>query len=84
MNAETLEHKIAFHPFWKGIDPDHLRLMQEIAISERFQAGQLIFQEKMKVMGRPFVTKAHGFVATRIYTRKMFYRTGRSGLALGR
>jgi CRP/FNR family transcriptional regulator, cyclic AMP receptor protein len=40
-----MEHKIAIHPFWKGMDPDHLRLMQEIAISERFQAGQLIFQE---------------------------------------
>jgi hypothetical protein len=45
MNAQILEDKIAIHPFWKGLDPDRLRLMQEIAITERFEAGQLVFKK---------------------------------------
>jgi CRP/FNR family transcriptional regulator, cyclic AMP receptor protein len=43
--VETIEDIIATHPFWKGLDANHVRLLQEIAISERFDAGQLIFQE---------------------------------------
>jgi CRP/FNR family cyclic AMP-dependent transcriptional regulator len=42
---ESLQEAIAKHPFWKGLNPCDIRLLQECAISERFEAGQLIFQE---------------------------------------
>ena len=42
---ESLQEAIAKHPFWKGLNPCDIRLVQECAISERFEAGQLIFQE---------------------------------------
>jgi CRP/FNR family transcriptional regulator, cyclic AMP receptor protein len=33
------------HPFWAGLDPHHVHLLKECATFERFDAGQLIFQE---------------------------------------
>jgi CRP/FNR family transcriptional regulator, cyclic AMP receptor protein len=46
--VESFEEAIAKHPFWKGLNPQYLRLVQQCAISERFEAGQLIFQEGEK------------------------------------
>jgi CRP/FNR family transcriptional regulator, cyclic AMP receptor protein len=43
--VEVLEQVIANHPFWKGLNAPYLRLLQETAISERFEPGQSIFQE---------------------------------------
>jgi CRP/FNR family cyclic AMP-dependent transcriptional regulator len=43
--VEILEQTIASHPFWKGLNPSYLRLLQEVAISERFEPGQPIFLE---------------------------------------
>ena len=42
---EILEKTIAQHPFWKGLNPDYLHLLQECAACEIFEAGQLVFQE---------------------------------------
>jgi CRP-like cAMP-binding protein len=39
------EELIVGHPFWKGLSPRHLHLLQERAKSETFGAGQLIFEE---------------------------------------
>jgi CRP/FNR family transcriptional regulator, cyclic AMP receptor protein len=43
--VETLEEMIVKHPFLKGLNPDYFHLLQECATSERFEAGQLVFQE---------------------------------------
>jgi CRP/FNR family transcriptional regulator, cyclic AMP receptor protein len=43
--VEALEEIVANHPFWKGLNSRYLRLLQETAISEHFEPGQLIFQE---------------------------------------
>lgn len=42
---EILEETIAQHPFWKELNPDYLRLLQECAACEIYEAGQLVFQE---------------------------------------
>ena len=36
---------IVKHPFLNGLNPDYFHLLQECAKSERFEAGQLVFQE---------------------------------------
>ena len=43
--VETLEEMIVKHPFLNGLNPDYFHLLQECAKSERFEAGQLVFQE---------------------------------------
>jgi CRP-like cAMP-binding protein len=43
--VETLEEMIVKHPFFNGLNPEHFRLLQECAASERIEAGQLVFQE---------------------------------------
>jgi CRP/FNR family transcriptional regulator, cyclic AMP receptor protein len=43
--VEPLEEMVAKHPFWAGLDPDHVHLLEECATFERFGRGQLIFQE---------------------------------------
>jgi CRP/FNR family transcriptional regulator, cyclic AMP receptor protein len=45
---EILEEIIANHPFWKGLNPRYVPLLQEAAISKRFEPGQLIFQERQE------------------------------------
>lgn len=42
---EKLEEMIAKHPFLNGLNSDYLHLLQESATSERFEAGQPVFQE---------------------------------------
>jgi len=42
---ETLEPILAEHPFFKGLEPRHLRLIAGCASNVRFNAGQLLFQE---------------------------------------
>ena len=42
---QTVEEMILKHPFWSGLNPQYFPLLQGCATSERFEAGQLIFQE---------------------------------------
>jgi hypothetical protein len=42
----TLEQLIADHPFWKGLNPDYFRLLNEGASEMRFGVQQQIFQEE--------------------------------------
>lgn len=45
---ETLKEMIVKHPFWNGLNPQYFDLLQKSARLERFEAGQLIFQEGQK------------------------------------
>lgn len=42
---ETLEPILAKHPFLKGLDPRHLRILVGCASNVRFNAGQFLFHE---------------------------------------
>lgn len=42
---ETLEHIIAQHPFFAGLDPGYLRLFVGCASNRRFKAGGYILKE---------------------------------------
>jgi CRP-like cAMP-binding protein len=42
---ETLEPILAAHPFLKGLEPDHLKLITGCASNVVFQPGQFIFRE---------------------------------------
>jgi CRP/FNR family transcriptional regulator, cyclic AMP receptor protein len=44
-SASTLARAIAEHPFWKGMSPEHLKILADSAMYSRFEAGQLIFEE---------------------------------------
>jgi CRP-like cAMP-binding protein len=46
--VDTLKEVILKHPFWTGLNPQHFDLVQQCAGLERFEAGQLIFQEGQK------------------------------------
>jgi CRP/FNR family transcriptional regulator, cyclic AMP receptor protein len=52
--VEALEEMIAKHPFWNGLNPQYFPLLQERAALERYEAGQLIFQEGQEA-GRFFL-----------------------------
>jgi len=43
--VQTLEEMILKHPFWSGLNLSYFRLLRECATCERYQAGQLLFQE---------------------------------------
>ena len=42
---ETLEHILAEHPFFHGLDPLYLQLITGCASNVRFDAGQYLFRE---------------------------------------
>jgi len=42
---ETLEPILAKHPFLKGLDPRHLKILVGCASNVRFNAGQFLFHE---------------------------------------
>ena len=42
---ETLEPILAKHPFLKGIEPEHLKILVGCASNVRFNAGQFLFHE---------------------------------------
>jgi CRP/FNR family cyclic AMP-dependent transcriptional regulator len=42
---ETLEPILAKHPFLKGLDPQHLKILVGCASNVRFNAGQFLFHE---------------------------------------
>jgi CRP/FNR family cyclic AMP-dependent transcriptional regulator len=42
---ETLEPILAKHPFLKGLDPRHLKILVGCASNVRFSAGQFLFHE---------------------------------------
>jgi CRP/FNR family transcriptional regulator, cyclic AMP receptor protein len=44
-STPALAKAIAEHPFWKGMSPDHLKILVDCAMYSRFEAGQLIFEE---------------------------------------
>jgi len=43
--VQTLEEMILKHPFWSGLNLSYFRPLRECATFERYQAGQLLFQE---------------------------------------
>jgi CRP/FNR family transcriptional regulator, cyclic AMP receptor protein len=45
MSVATLKEIVTKHPFWRGLNPADLHLLEECANLEHFEAGQLIFQE---------------------------------------
>ena len=42
---ETLEPILAKHPFLKGLEPEHLKILVGCASNVRFNAGQFLFHE---------------------------------------
>lgn len=42
---ETLEGILAEHPFFQGLEPDHLKLLVGCASNVRFPAGEFLFRE---------------------------------------
>ena len=44
-SSPSLGGAIAEHPFWKGMSPDHIKILTDCAMYSRFEAGQLIFEE---------------------------------------
>lgn len=43
--AQSLEDMLAEHPFFKGMKPEHLRIMADAAMKANFEAGQVIFSK---------------------------------------
>lgn len=45
MTLQTLEPIIAGHPFFRDLDPEHLKIITGCAKNVRFRAGEMVFAE---------------------------------------
>lgn len=61
----TLEPFLAEHPFLKGLDPHHLKILVGCASNVRFDAGQFILRESEEANN--FYIIRHGKVAVELF-----------------
>lgn len=66
MQMQTLEPYLAEHPFLKGLEPKHLKILVGCASNVRFDAGQFILREGEEANN--FYIIRHGKVALEIFT----------------
>lgn len=62
---QTLEPYLAEHPFLKGLDPHHLKIIVGCASNVRFDAGQYILREGEEANN--FYIIRHGIVAVELF-----------------
>jgi CRP/FNR family cyclic AMP-dependent transcriptional regulator len=62
---ETLEPILAKHPFLKGLEPEHLKILVGCASNVRFNAGQFLFHESEEA--NEFYMIRQGKVAIQIH-----------------
>jgi CRP/FNR family transcriptional regulator, cyclic AMP receptor protein len=62
---ETLEGLIAEHPFFKGMEMPHLKLLVSCASNVRFEPGQFVFREGAEA--NQFYLIRHGRVTLEIH-----------------
>src|SRR3989304_5884735 len=62
---QTLEPYLAEHPFLKGLDPHHLKIIVGCASNVRFDAGQYILRESEEANN--FYIIRHGIVAVELF-----------------
>ena len=63
---ETLEPILAAHPFLKGMEPDHLRLITGCASNVKFEAGEFISREGQEA--NEFYIIRHGKIALELFS----------------
>ncbi|MEP9411950.1 MAG: cyclic nucleotide-binding domain-containing protein [Candidatus Brocadia sp.] len=63
---QTLEPYLAEHPFLKGLEPKHLKIIVGCASNVRFNAGQFILREGEEANN--FYIIRHGKVSLEIFT----------------
>ena len=63
---ETLEPILASHPFLKGMEPDHLRLIVGCASNVKFEAGEFISREGQEA--NEFYIIRHGKIALELFS----------------
>lgn len=66
MQMQTLEPYLAEHPFLKGLEPQHLKIIVGCASNVRFNAGQFILCEGEEANN--FYIIRHGKVSLEIFT----------------
>lgn len=66
MQIKTLEPYLAEHPFLKGLEPQHLKIIVGCASNVRFDTGQFILREGEEANN--FYIIRHGKVSLEIYT----------------
>ncbi|GAN35232.1 MAG: cyclic nucleotide-binding domain-containing protein [Candidatus Brocadia sp. AMX2] len=67
MQPHTLEPYLAEHPFLKGLEPKHLKIIVGCASNVRFDAGQFILREGEEANN--FYIIRHGKVSLEIFTQ---------------
>lgn len=66
MQMQTLEPYLAAHPFLKGIEPRHLKILVGCASNVRFDAGQFVLREGEEANN--FYIIRHGKVSLETFT----------------
>jgi len=62
---ETLEPLLAEHPFFKGLEPHHIRLLVGCASNVRFNPGEFLFREGEEA--NKFFVIRYGKVSVEVY-----------------
>jgi CRP/FNR family transcriptional regulator, cyclic AMP receptor protein len=56
---EQMEHRLATHPFLKGMSPHHITLLAQSAAPTHFEAGQTIFRTGEPANGFYLIESGH-------------------------